>query len=238
MPGCWKKFRGICIWNGRGAAGSGPGLKPAPCTNRGFRRRFRHCVPLARLSLLLLPISIGTLSAQRPPKSGSGERGSSDEKAGGQRSCLSRIRISPFGKSVKRAFGSFLQAHLKYLRQMQGPPVCLLQYLLAATESIRYDQNVAVGAPDPRQKNPLSALDSDFIVGGLITECPGHAAATGIEDFIIEADFSQDAFFVLEFESALVMAMPMHHRLALKPGRLIILYLLFQKLTQQVCLLA
>src|SRR4051812_74532 len=84
-------------------------------------------------------------------------------------------------------WGRAVEAHREYTRDVKGCTVRAILDLVPARGAVRDDQRSGVGAAYRRQQRQFGHFHRCLIGVGAVAECAGHAAATGLDDFDIEA---------------------------------------------------
>ena len=72
----------------------------------------------------------------------------------------------------------------------------------------------SLGLAHGRQQHALADGDRDVVVVCLEAERAGHAAAAGVEQLVVEAELLEHRVLGVERHDVLVVAVPLHERLA------------------------
>src|ERR1700680_243007 len=88
------------------------------------------------------------------------------------------------------------------------------------------------------QQDPLTTLDRHVVVGFLKAEDTGHATTTRVKHLEIQAQLFEHRFLSTHAHDSLVVAVPLHQGFTAQLWKLVVLYLPFEKFTQQESLLA
>src|SRR6266480_6770101 len=116
--------------------------------------------------------------------------------------------------------------------------ICCLIDLFATTKTVGNNQRIFDGIAYSGKQRPFTDLDRHVVVVFFKTEGSSHTTTTRVECSIVKAQSRKHRLFILHPHDCFVMAMPMHHGLAVKLRELVMLRLFFKKFAEQGCLLA
>ena len=138
-----------------------------------------------------------------------------------------------FGQIAWWTVRSLANGHVQQFGQGQRAAVGCLGDLFAAAEAVRYDHGVPGGGAHGREQHALANSHRDVVVVPFEPERTRHAAASGLEDFVPQADSIQYLAIGVRTHHRLVMTVAMDKGASLQPDRCEPLVLLHEKLRQR-----
>ena len=131
------------------------------------------------------------------------------------------------------SFGGFEQGHLEDFGQVQGVPVGLLGDLLAAAETVGYDQPVGGSLADGGEEFQFAYGFRNGVFISFEAEGSGHAAASGGGRGVVDAHALEDGFFGGHLHDRFVVAVAVDQSAAGEFGEREIFGALLEKFAEQ-----